>query len=67
MFVVAIGTDYNILMTTRLREEMQEGKDPRAAAELAVEQAGPTVVSAGVIVRGGLGLDGHPWSRWRRG
>ena len=48
MFVVAIGTDYNILMTTRLREEMQEGKDPRAAAELAVEQAGPTVVSAGV-------------------
>ena len=29
MFVVAIGTDYNILMTTRLREQMQEGKDPR--------------------------------------
>ena len=52
MFVVAIGTDYNILMTTRLREEMQEGKDPRAAAELAVEQAGPTVVSAGVILAG---------------
>ena len=52
MFVVAIGTDYNILMTTRLREEMQEGKDPRAAAEIAVEQAGPTVVSAGVILAG---------------
>ena len=33
MFVVAIGTDYNILMTTRLREEMQEGNDPRTAAE----------------------------------
>ncbi len=33
MFVVAIGTDYNILMTTRLREEVQEGKDPRTAAE----------------------------------
>jgi putative drug exporter of the RND superfamily len=61
MFVVAIGTDYNILMTTRLREEMQEGKDPRAAAELAVEQAGPTVVSAGVILAGtfaSLGLTG---------
>ena len=61
MFVVAIGTDYNILMTTRLREEMQEGKHPRGAAELAVEQAGPTVVSAGVILAGtfaSLGLTG---------
>ena len=61
MFVVAIGTDYNILMTTRLREEVQEGKDPRTAVELAVEQAGPTVVSAGVILAGtfaSLGLTG---------
>jgi RND superfamily putative drug exporter len=52
MFVVAIGTDYNILMTTRLREEVQAGNDPRTAVELAVEQAGPTVVSAGVILAG---------------
>ena len=61
MFVVAIGTDYNILMTTRLREEMQEGNDPRAAAGLAVEYAGPTVVSAGLILAGtfaSLGLTG---------
>ena len=61
MFVVAIGTDYNILMTTRLREEMQEGNDPRTAADLAVEHAGPTVVSAGVILAGtfaSLGLTG---------
>ena len=61
MFVVAIGTDYNILMTTRLREEMQEGNDPRTAADLAVEHAGPTVVSAGLILAGtfaSLGLTG---------
>ena len=61
LFVVAIGTDYNILMTTRLREQMQEGNDPRTAADLAVEHAGPTVVSAGVILAGtfaSLGLTG---------
>ncbi len=61
MFVVAIGTDYNILVTTRLREEVQEGNDSRIAAELAVKHAGPTVLSAGVILAGtfaSLGLTG---------
>jgi len=51
LFVVAIGTDYNILMIARLREEAREGNDPRAAADLAVEH-GPSVVSAGVILAG---------------
>jgi putative drug exporter of the RND superfamily len=52
LFVVAIGTDYNILMTSRLREEVMEGNDPRTAADLAVEHAGPTVASAGIILAG---------------
>jgi RND superfamily putative drug exporter len=52
LFVVAIGTDYNILMIARLREEAAAGNDPRAAADLAVEHAGPSVVSAGVILAG---------------
>lgn len=52
LFVVAMGTDYNILMTTRLREEAREGNDPRQAAELAVEHAAPTVMAAGVILAG---------------
>jgi putative drug exporter of the RND superfamily len=52
LFVVAIGTDYNILMTTRLREEFREGLAPRAAADMAVEHAGPTVAAAGVILAG---------------
>jgi putative drug exporter of the RND superfamily len=52
LFVVAIGTDYNILMIARLREEAAAGHEPRAAADLAVEHAGPSVVSAGVILAG---------------
>jgi RND superfamily putative drug exporter len=34
LFVVALGTDYNILMIARLREEAREGKSPRDAAAL---------------------------------
>ncbi|NUR32321.1 MAG: MMPL family transporter [Catenulispora sp.] len=52
LFVVAIGTDYNILMISRLREEAREGNPPRRAAALAVEHAGPSVASAGVILAG---------------
>jgi len=55
LFVVAIGTDYNILMIARLREEAAAGNPPRAAADLAVEHAGPSVVSAGVILAGTFG------------
>jgi RND superfamily putative drug exporter len=42
LFVMAIGTDDNILMIARLREEAREGHGPRRAAELAVQHAGPT-------------------------
>jgi RND superfamily putative drug exporter len=52
LFVVALGTDYNILMITRLREEAREGKEPRAAAAMAVRHAGPTIAAAGVILAG---------------
>lgn len=52
LFVVALGTDYNILMVARLREEAREGKDPRAAAAHAVRHAGPTIAAAGVILAG---------------
>ncbi|HZD67347.1 MAG TPA: MMPL family transporter [Actinomycetes bacterium] len=52
LFVVAIGTDYNILMVARLREEARAGNQPRQAARLAVAHAGPSVASAGVILAG---------------
>ncbi|HEX6468120.1 MAG TPA: MMPL family transporter [Streptosporangiaceae bacterium] len=52
LFVLAIGTDYNILMIARLREEAREGHDPRAAASVGIRYAGPTVAAAGVILAG---------------
>jgi putative drug exporter of the RND superfamily len=52
LFVTAIGTDYNILVTARLRDELREGRSPRAAARLAVERAGPSVVCAAAILAG---------------
>ncbi|HEX7744970.1 MAG TPA: MMPL family transporter [Micromonosporaceae bacterium] len=52
LFVSAIGTDYNILMTARLREEIREGRTARQAAALAVEHAGPSVIAAAVILAG---------------
>jgi RND superfamily putative drug exporter len=52
LFVIAMGTDYNILMMTRLREEAREGNDPRRSGELAVEHATPTVMAAGTILAG---------------
>jgi RND superfamily putative drug exporter len=52
LFVVALGTDYNILMIARLREESREGKGSREAAAEAVTHAGPTVAAAGLILSG---------------
>jgi RND superfamily putative drug exporter len=52
LFVVAIGTDYNILMIARLREEARAGNDPRTAAALAIHHGGPSVAAAGLILAG---------------
>ncbi|WP_192768060.1 MMPL family transporter [Plantactinospora soyae] len=52
LFVVALGTDYNILMIARLREEAREGRSPRDAASMAIRHAGPTVAAAGLILAG---------------
>lgn len=52
LFVVALGTDYNILMIARLREEAREGLSPRDAAAMSLRHAGPTVASAGLILAG---------------
>lgn len=52
LFVVALGTDYNILMVARLREEAREGHDPHTAAAMALRHTGPTVAAAGLILAG---------------
>ncbi|MEU4213020.1 MMPL family transporter [Streptomyces sp. NPDC026206] len=56
LFVVAIGTDYNILMVARLREEVGRGKSPAEAARLAVTHSAPTIGSAAVILAGTFGV-----------
>ncbi len=55
IFVVAIGTDYNILVMTRLREEIRSGLKPREASDFAIEHSGATVASAGLILAGTFG------------
>ncbi|HET7043330.1 MAG TPA: MMPL family transporter [Gaiellaceae bacterium] len=56
MFVVALGTDYNILMMARLREEAKEGHDARAALATAIRQTAPTIAAAGVILAGSFAV-----------
>ncbi|MFD9691119.1 MMPL family transporter [Kitasatospora sp. NPDC059146] len=55
LFVVAIGTDYNILIIARLREEARAGRTPREAAREALRHAGPTVAAAGFILAASFG------------
>lgn len=52
LFVVAIGTDYNILVVTRLREELRHGRTPAEAARIAVRRSASTVAAAAVILAG---------------
>ncbi|GAA3232687.1 MMPL family transporter [Actinocorallia longicatena] len=55
LFVVALGTDYNILMIARLREEARAGHPPREGVVNAFRQAAPTIASAGLILAGSFG------------
>jgi RND superfamily putative drug exporter len=52
LFVVAIGTDYNILMATRLREEFNNGREPHDAVHESVLHNAPTITTAGLILAG---------------
>jgi putative drug exporter of the RND superfamily len=55
LFVVALGTDYNILMTARLREEMMAGKPVRTAVAEAVRHVAPAVAAAGLVLASSFG------------
>jgi RND superfamily putative drug exporter len=55
LFVVALGTDYNILMTARLREEMLAGKTVREAVADAVRHVAPAVGAAGLVLASSFG------------
>jgi len=50
LFVVAIGTDYNILMSHRLREERETGASHREATARAVQHVAPAITAAGLAL-----------------
>jgi RND superfamily putative drug exporter len=52
LFVVALGTDYNILMIARLREQARDGMPPGEGAAEAFRHAAPTIAAAGLILAG---------------
>ncbi|MFF2040805.1 MMPL family transporter [Kitasatospora sp. NPDC058170] len=52
LFVVALGTDYNILITDRIREEMQRPGPARAAVARAVQHTTPAIATAGLVLAG---------------
>ncbi|MEU4114807.1 MMPL family transporter [Kitasatospora sp. NPDC028055] len=52
LFVVALGTDYNILITDRIREEMHGPGSARAAVARAVRHTTPAVATAGLVLAG---------------
>jgi putative drug exporter of the RND superfamily len=55
LFVVALGTDYNILMTARLREEMLAGRPVREAVAEAIRHVAPAVGAAGLVLASSFG------------
>src|SRR5215217_3589994 len=55
LFVVALGTDYNILITARLREEMLAGRPVGEAVARAVRHVGPAVGAAGLVLASSFG------------
>ena len=56
LFVASIGTDYNILIISRLREEMRQGAAARPAAAAAIRMAGPAVAAAGLVLSASFAL-----------
>ncbi|MEV3873718.1 MMPL family transporter [Streptomyces sp. NPDC049906] len=55
LFVVAIGTDYNILISDRIREEMEGPRTARAAVARAVRHTAPAVATAGIVLAASFG------------
>ncbi|MEV6955870.1 MMPL family transporter [Streptomyces sp. NPDC051183] len=55
LFVVALGTDYNILVTDRIREEMQRPGPARAAVARAVRHTAPAIATAGLVLAASFG------------
>jgi RND superfamily putative drug exporter len=55
LFVMAVGSDYNILIAHQLREAHKQGLDKKAAAKQAIETGQPAVTAAGLILAATFG------------
>ncbi|MET8297704.1 MMPL family transporter [Streptomyces sp. NPDC005180] len=55
LFVVALGTDYNILISDRIREEMERPGPARAAVGRAVRHTAPAITTAGLVLAASFG------------
>jgi RND superfamily putative drug exporter len=55
LFVVAIGTDYNMLISARLREEFEAGLPARQAVASAIRHAAPPITAAGLVLATAFG------------
>ncbi|MEU5160255.1 MMPL family transporter [Streptomyces sp. NPDC020875] len=55
LFVVALGTDYNILIGDRIREEMAKPVPARRAVAEAVRHTAPAIATAGLVLAGSFG------------
>jgi RND superfamily putative drug exporter len=58
LFVASIGTDYNILMISRIREELRTGATLGQATRTALGHAGPSVAAAGLVLAVSFGVLG---------
>ncbi len=55
LFVVALGTDYNMLVAARLREEMDSGRPVRESVAEAVRHTAPAIGAAGLVLATAFG------------
>jgi len=57
LFVIALGLgmDYDIFLTTRIREEVSKGKTDEEAIVTAVERTGGIITACGVVMAGAFG------------
>jgi RND superfamily putative drug exporter len=49
-FLMAVGTDYDIFIITRIREEIEKGLDEREAIKTAIVTTGPVITGAAIIL-----------------
>lgn len=55
VMLVALGSDYNIFITGRIREEIDAGRSVADATRVALAATGPTITAAGLVLAGTFG------------